>query len=88
MYAECIYLPPGWNLRKGGADGEIRTPTDCSIRPSSARVYQFHHIGTFSYSDALFAVIGRRLGLLDGHGLLGALHDGMGFFFGRHGRQR
>lgn len=28
------------------ADGEIRTPTDRSIRPSSARVYQFHHIGT------------------------------------------
>ena len=33
-----------------GADGEIRTPTDRSIRPSSARVYQFHHIGTFPYS--------------------------------------
>ena len=39
----------------GGADGEIRTPTDHSIRPSSARVYQFHHIGMLccSYSDFL-----------------------------------
>jgi hypothetical protein len=32
----------------GHADGESRTPTDCSIRPSSARVYQFHHIGSLS----------------------------------------
>ena len=42
----------------GGADGEIRTPTDRSIRPSSARVYQFHHIGTLFYSDFLSPVSG------------------------------
>ncbi len=30
---------------RNGADGESRTPTDCSIRPSSALVYQVHHIG-------------------------------------------
>ena len=27
------------------AEGGIRTPTGCPIRPSSARVYQFHHFG-------------------------------------------
>ena len=32
-------------LKEFGADGESRTPTGCPIRPSSARVYQFHHIG-------------------------------------------
>ena len=26
------------------ADGETRTRKDCSTRPSSVRVYQFHHI--------------------------------------------
>ena len=40
-------------ILKNGADGESRTPTGCPIRPSSARVYQFHHIGIYiskSYS--------------------------------------
>ena len=30
-----------------GADRGTRTPTDCSIRTSSVRVYQFHHICIF-----------------------------------------
>ena len=47
-----------------GADGEIRTPTDRSIRPSSARVYQFHHIGALFYSDFWSSVSGVVIGEL------------------------
>ena len=28
-----------------GAEGGTRTRMDCSTRPSSVRVYQFHHLG-------------------------------------------
>ncbi len=32
--------------RLNGAEGGIRTPTGRPTRPSSVRVYQFHHFGT------------------------------------------
>ena len=35
----------GLESRRFGAEGGTRTPTDRSIRPSSVRVYQFHHFG-------------------------------------------
>ncbi len=35
--------------RTFGADGRSRTGTACATRPSSVRVYQFHHIGKLGY---------------------------------------
>ncbi len=34
---------------KHGAEGRSRTGTGCPTRPSSVRVYQFHHFGTHFY---------------------------------------
>ena len=46
-------------IQKDGAEGRSRTGTGLPTRPSSVRVYQFHHFGThfYIYSTA-FSVFG------------------------------
>ena len=42
-------------LLQFGADGRSRTGTACATAPSRRRVYQFHHIGYFTFSPERFS---------------------------------
>ena len=69
-------------ILKDGADGESRTPTGCPIRPSSARVYQFHHIGILIIKKLFF---GCWRGLLCC--FFRPLNDGIRIFIGGNNAQ-